>query len=240
MICRLGAGVLLASLTAAISVGQEFIETFEAGIPASWTIDDNFPIPGSPDFSAVPWTTNIAEGLLNYTNGGLTTGVGTAATASSKNHPGQYDISLITPVFHVTASDVAFSYTINLQRVDAFEAFDTNLIINGGAPLVMTHDTSSLGPAYSTGAPKITRGIGLGFFGVTPADSLRVEFRYYSTFLLPMVRNEYVQIDNVRFPTAPVPEPGAISLAIVPAVLALAHRRKTLSRRTNDGPSAPR
>jgi hypothetical protein len=55
-----------------------------------------------------------------------------------------------------------------------------------------------------------------------------------------MVKNEYVQIDNVRFPAKPVPEPGAITLALVPAWLALAQRRKTLSRRMNDAPRTPR
>ena len=54
------------------------------------------PTPGVPDFSAVPWTTNDVELLGNYTNGTPSL----AATASSWNHPGQYDISLITPTFH--------------------------------------------------------------------------------------------------------------------------------------------
>src|SRR5262245_53853851 len=93
--CACAIGVALAANAASC---QTVTETFEGGIPASWTIEDNFPIPGSPDFSAVPWTTNDVEGLLNYTGG-----TGLAATASSDNHPGQYDISLITPTFMITA-----------------------------------------------------------------------------------------------------------------------------------------
>jgi hypothetical protein len=205
-------------------VGQEFTETFEGGIPASWTIQDNFPITGSPDFSAVPWTVNTAEGMLNYTGG-----TGLAATASSQNHPGQYDVSLITPPFAITADPFGdtIRYTINLQRVDAFEAFDTNLSINGGSWITMVHDTSSLGPAYGTGPPKIDRGIDLGFFGAMPGDTVRVEFRYFSTFLLPMVRNEYVEIDNVRFPAMPVPEPTTlVSLLIVVALTSCRRGRR--------------
>jgi hypothetical protein len=229
-ICSLGA--LLVTLTAISAFAQEFTEDFEGGIPASWSMVDNHLVnPLPPAFSAVFWTTNDLEGMLNYTNGGGATGAGTAATASSFNHSGQYDVSLITPPFHVTAGDMLFRYTINYQPVDAFEAFDTNLSINGGPWVVMTHDTDftgPLGPAYSTGPPKVIRGIGLGFFGVTPADSLRVEFRYYTTFLLPMVHNEYVQIDDVRFPTEPVPEPAALTAALMAAAFAWAANRRSV------------
>lgn len=225
MMQRLWVGGLAVLLTAATSFGQTVTETFEGGIPASWTIQDNFPIPGGsgiPAFSAVPWTVNTAEGMLNYT-----AGTGLAATASSYYHSGQYDVSLITPTFMITSDPggAALRYTINYQRVDAFEAFDTNLSINGGPWIVMTHDTSSLGPAYSTGPPKIIRGIDLGFFGALPGDSARVEFRYYSTFLLPMVHNEYVEIDDVRMPT-PVPEPHALGGVLLVAALAAVRRRR--------------
>jgi hypothetical protein len=223
MIRRLLACGLVVTLTAAASVGQTFTETFESGIPASWTIQDNFPIPGVPipAFSAVPWTVNTLEGMLNYTDG-----TGLAATASSFNHSGQYDVSLITPAFMITSDPggAALRYTINYQRVDAFEAFDTNLSINGGPWITMTHETSSLGPFYSTGPPKVVRGIDLSFFGAMSGDLARVEFRYYSTFLLPMVHNEYVQIDNVMMPT-PVPEPDTAALVLVVAALAAVRRR---------------
>jgi hypothetical protein len=203
---------LLVAVSATTSFGQEFTETFEGGIPASWTIHDNFPIPGGsgiPAFSAVPWTVNTLEGLLNYTDG-----TGLAATASSYNHSGQYDISLVTPAFEITSGlgGALLRYTINYQRVDAFEAFDTNISINGGPWITMTHDTTSLGPFYGAGPPKVVRGIDMGFFGATPGDMARVEFRYYSTYLLPMVHNEYVEIDNVRFPAEPVPEPSTLAL----------------------------
>jgi hypothetical protein len=212
MIRRMCVGGLFVTLTAAASFGQTITETFDSGIPASWTIHDNFPISGSPDFSAVPWTVNTLEGMDNYTNGTPTL----AATASSHNHPGQYDVSLITPTFllNAGANGTSLRYDINFQRVDAFEAFDTNLSINGGDWITMTHDTSSLGPAYSTDPPRVTRTLSLSFFGAVIGDSARVEFRYYSTFLLPMVRNEYVEIDNVRIPT-PVPEPASVTLALI-------------------------
>jgi hypothetical protein len=231
MIQRILIGALLVMLTAATSFGQTITETFDAGIPASWTIHDNFPLPGVPipAFSAVPWTVNTLEGMDNYTNGTPTL----AATASSHNHPGQYDVSLITPTFVLNAglNGQSVQYDINLQRVDAFEAFDTNLSINGGDWITMTHDTSSLGPAYSTGPPRVTRAISLTFFGAAVGDSARVEFRYYSTFLLPMVHNEYVEIDNVRIPT-PVPEPTTlVQLIIVAAGWCLRRRRAAPNRR---------
>lgn len=231
MIRIFGVGALLVTAAAATSFGQAFTETFEGGIPASWTIQDNFPIPGGtgiPAFSAVPWTTNIAEGLLNYTNGGGATGVGTAATASSDNHPGQYDVSLITPSFLITAGldGDGLEYTINYQRADATEFFDTNLSINGGAWILMTRDMQDLGPAYSTGPPKISRGIDMGFFGALPGDSARVEFRYFSTFLLPMVRNEYVQIDDVRMPSMPVPEPSTLAVVALLGLFHVVRRRR--------------
>jgi hypothetical protein len=94
----------------------------------------------------------------------------------------------------------------------------------------MEHDTSSLGPAYSTGPPKVVRTISLPFFGASLGDTCRVEFRYYSTFLLPMVRNEYVEIDDVRLPT-PVPEPGVLSLVVV----ALGASRGLLKREYSKG-----
>jgi hypothetical protein len=212
-------------MTATDSFAQAFTQNFEGGIPASWTILDNYPkpIPMSPAFSAVPWTTNIAEGMLNYTNGGGATGVGTAATASSANHPGQYDISLITPAttIHAGADGDTLSYTINYQRTDAFEFFDTNLSINGGDWITMTHDTADLGPFFSTGPPKVTRTIDMGFFGAVPGDSVRVEFRYFSTILVPMVHNLYVQIDDVRMP---VPEPAALCFAPIAAAIGLRWR----------------
>jgi hypothetical protein len=224
MIRRQSVGALIVTLTAAASHGQTITETFDSGIPASWMIQDNYPkaIPMSPAFSAVPWTVNTVEGMGNYTNGTPTL----AATASSHNHSGQYDISLITPTFVLNAGlgGQSVRYDINLQRVDAFEAFDTNLSINGGAWTTLTHDTSSLGPAYSTGPPRITRTVDLTFFGAAVGDSARIEFRYYSTFLLPMVRNEYVEIDNVRIPT-PIPEPS--TLISVMLLLALTFFRRS-------------
>ena len=195
MIQRISIGAMLVTLTASTSFGQTITETFDAGIPASWTIHDNFPVVGSPDFSAVPWTVNTAEGMENYTNGTPSL----AATASSHNHPGQYDISLITPTFVLNAGPDGQSvrYDINFQRVDVFESFDTNLSINGGDWITMTHDESSLGPAYSTGPPLITRGIDLTFYGAAVTDSARVEFRYYSTDLLPMVQQR-IRADRQR------------------------------------------
>ncbi len=230
MVQRRWVGGLVVLLAATRSFGQTFTETFEGGIPSTWTIQDNFPVPGGsgiPAYSAVPWTVNTAEGMLNYTNGGGATGAGLAATASSYNHPGQYDVSLITPSFMIVAGPDGDSlqYTINYRRVDAFEAFDTNLSINGGPWIVMTHDTSSLGPAYGTGPPKISRTIDMGFSGVAPGDSAHVEFRYYSTFLLPMVHNEYVEIDDVRMPSMPVPEPSTIASILLVAGLAAGRRR---------------
>src|ERR1700682_1147825 len=96
---RLLIGMFGVVMMAATSFGQTITETFDGGIPGSWSIHDNFPIPGSPDFSAVPWTVNTLEGMGNYTNGTPSL----AATASSHNHPGQYDISLITPSFLLNA-----------------------------------------------------------------------------------------------------------------------------------------
>jgi hypothetical protein len=226
MIQRLLVCALVGSGAVSVSFGQTITETFEGGIPASWTIQDNYPkpIPMSPAFSAVPWTTNIAEGMLNFTDGGGTTGGGTAATASSANHPGQYDISLITPAF-VLAADSSVRYTLNYYHVDAFEAFDTNISINGGPWIVMTHDATDRGAPYSTGPPKFVRTIGpLTFFGGVPGDIARVEFRYYSTVLLPMVVNQYVQIDDVRIPT-PIPEPSMLVLMLL-SVLAWTGRHR--------------
>ena len=64
---RLSVGALLVTLTAAASYGQTITETFDAGIPATWTIQDNYPkaIPMSPAFSAVPWTVNTLEDMDN-------------------------------------------------------------------------------------------------------------------------------------------------------------------------------
>lgn len=221
-------GGLFVAFTAATSCGQTFTETFESGIPASWTIQDNHLLaPGVPDFSAVPWTTNLVEGMLNYTNGGGMTGAGTAATASSANHSGQYDISLITPAFAIVPGidGDLLQYTINYQRADAAEYFDTNVSINGGDWITMSHDSADLGPAFSTGAPKVTRTVDLGFFGAVPGDSARVEFRYYSTFLLPMVHNLYVQIDDVRMPSMPVPEPATLVYILFATALTARRRR---------------
>lgn len=227
MAIRFGASFLAVLLVAAFSAsvcGQTFTETFDAGIPASWTIVDNHAItPGVPDFSAVPWTVNTAEAMDNYTDGTPTL----AATASSHNHPGQYDISLITPAFKLNAGvdGRSLRYNINFYRVDAFEAFDTNLSINGGPWITMLHETSSLGPHYSTGAPRVSVTTDLTFFGAAIGDTAQVEFRYYSTFLLPMVHNEYVEIDNVRTPTY-VPEPTTAVLALLAMRLISRHRKR--------------
>ncbi len=212
---------LAVGVAAGASFGQAFTETFDAGIPASWSIVDNFPIPGVPipAYSAVPWTTNVPEGMGNYAGG-----AGQAATASSYNHSGQYDVSLIMPAFTISpvAGEDNLRYRINYQRVDAFEAFDTNISINGAAWVTMTHDTSSLGAWYSSGPPSVIRTIDLGFFGAMPGDLVRVEFRYYSTYLLPMVHNEYVQIDDVQWV---LPEPGALALLGAGSLTMLRRRR---------------
>ena len=235
MIHRLAIGAVLFTLTTATSFGQTITETFNAGIPASWTIVDNHILnPALPDFSAVPWTTNDMEGLGNYTNGTPSL----AATAASINHPGQYDISLITPTFALNAGPDgrSIAYDVNYNRSDAFEFFDTNLSINGGPWITMVHGTSDVGAPYSTGPPRVRVGIDLTFFGAAVGDLAQVEFRYYSTFLLPMVLNQYVQIDNVRIPEpVPVPEPAAMAcFATAFAALGVAMRRTKFHRRVAD------
>lgn len=199
---------LSASMLAPCALGAEFTETFDAGIPATWSIVDNFPYTGTPDYSAVPWTTNAAEGLANFTSG-----TGMTACASSENHPGQYDVSLITPAFIAPAGGGSIQYKINYRRVDAYEALDTNISINGGDWVTMIHQVTPLGASYSSAPPNIVVGIGLSFYGVTEGDTVRIEFRYYSEFLLPMVQNEYVEIDDVRIytPIAPPACPGDVT-----------------------------
>jgi hypothetical protein len=226
MALRIGASLFAVLVVAAFPAAvcsQTVTETFDAGIPASWTIVDNHALtPGVPDFSAVPWTVNTAESMDNYTDGTPSL----AATASSFNHPGQYDVSLITPPFELNAGADGRSirYNLNFYRVDAFEFFDTNVSINGGPWITMVHETTTRGAPYSTGAPRVSVGVDLTFFGAAVGDTAQVEFRYYSTFLLPMVHNEYVEIDNVRTPTF-VPEPGTAALALV-AMALTARRRK--------------
>lgn len=219
---RMGRVVLAAlavCVAQGVSFGQAFTETFDTGIPASWSIVDNFPIPGSPAHSAVPWTTNVLEGMGNYTAGS-----GQAATGSSYNHSGQYDISLIMPAFTISPvpGEDNLRYRVNYQRVDAFEAFDTNISINGAPWVTMVHETSSLGAWYSAGPPNVMRVIDMGFFGAMPGDLVRVEFRYYSTYLLPMVHNEYVQIDDVNWV---LPEPGTLALLGLGGLTAIRRRR---------------
>jgi hypothetical protein len=219
--------VWLVALTIGVMAGSSFgvlvTETFDSGIPASWTIVDNFPIPGGtgiPAYSAVPWTTNLLETnrFGPGTMGNYTDRTGQAATASSYNHTGQYDVSLITPVFAISVApeDYTFRYFINYQHADAFEAFDTDISINGDPWLNMVRDKSSLGAFWSAGPPHIVRTINLGFFGAKPGDLVQVRFRYYSTYLLPMVWNEYVQIDDVTMAT---PEPATLVLLGLGAAL---------------------
>jgi len=211
--------VLALALVAAPSLAATITETFDSGIPTSWSIVDNFPITGSPDYSAVPWTVNDLEGMDNYTDG-----LGLAATASSHNHPGQYDVSLITPTFAISTLNHTLTYRINFQRVDVFEAFDTNISINGGDWITMVHETTTRGASYSDAPPHVFMGIDMGFYGAVPGDLARVEFRYYSTYLLPMVHNEYVEIDDVTFPE-PVPEPVTLSLLTIGGLVLLRRRR---------------
>jgi hypothetical protein len=66
---RISISAVLVTPTMATSFGQTIVETFDARIPTSWTIHDNFPIPGSPDFSVVPLMVNTAEAMGHFTNG---------------------------------------------------------------------------------------------------------------------------------------------------------------------------
>jgi hypothetical protein len=198
-------------LAVGVMTGSSFglTETFDSGIPASWSIVDNFPIPGGtgiPAYSAVPWTTNVPESMGNYTDG-----TGQTATASSYSHPGQYDVSLITPAFAISPGDDMLRYRINYQHIDGFEAFDTDISIKGAAWMNMVHQTSSLGAFWSAGPPHVSVGIDMGFFGAMPGDLVQVRFRYYSTYLLSMVHNEYVQIDDVTA-AGLLPEPATLLL----------------------------
>ncbi len=217
---ELCAAILVGGGLGAHASGVIITETFDSGIPASWSTFDYYPNGSGPAASAFDWTTNGAEGLANFT-----AGTGTAAAASSNNHIGPYDVSLWTPAFTLPAGPNNFKYKVNYQHVDAAEALDTRLSINGGPWVTMVHQTASLGASYSSGAPNVTVGISLDFFGASPGDVCIVQFRYFTSSLAPTVSNQYVEIDDVEYPV--VPAPGApFACSIVAAGCGILRRRR--------------
>ncbi|MEW5986508.1 MAG: hypothetical protein AB1791_07745 [Chloroflexota bacterium] len=103
--------------------------TFDAGIPADWTVIDN-------EGNGVVWT---GTGLTGYpTDCGETNytgGAGGAACASS-DVAGvlEYDTELLSPAFDLTGyNDVSLDYLANYQNFSATELFDVDISADGGS-----------------------------------------------------------------------------------------------------------
>ncbi len=189
--------------------GQAFLETFDGGFPAGWSIED-YQVGGSP----FTWAPNAAYGAGNWTGG-----TGVCAMASSLSAPGSYSLALVTPDVVVPAVGGAFRYKVNWQSAAAFDHARVDISTDGGlvwSPL-FTHGPD-LGAAFSSAPPNVVVTVGLaGFAG----ETARFRFHYYTDVVTGPVHDLYWQVDDVEL----IPAPGSGALALLGGLLALRRRR---------------
>lgn len=191
------------------ALAQPFLETFDSGIPPTWTLEDY--LPGGSVFA---WGTNAAVGMGNYTNG-----EGLCATASSYAMPGPYDVGLLTPWFTVPAEHT-LRFRVNYQDALALDFADVDVRAPGGDWVNLVHWDWDLGVAWG-GPPYVMAGIDLGFAGFTGGTTAQVRFRYYTESTVPMVHDLYWQVDDFEV----LPAPGTAVLAGLGVLTAFRRRR---------------
>jgi len=190
--------------------GQAFSESFDSGIPATWSVVN---APGS----AVSWGSSTGNGDGNYTSG-----TGDSAIASSDSAgPGAYDTSLVTPSFVVPTIAATLSYTLNFQQFGLDPSFgNVDITTNAGATwttiTTYSSDTPGGGLFVVGSGPSVNSSLAL-FAGQTA----QVRFHYFAS--PASAWDWYFQVDNVA--VTGIPAPAGLALAGLAGLISTRRRR---------------
>jgi hypothetical protein len=172
-----------------------WLEDFDAGIPASWTIIDNS-IGGD-----APWASNVVWNEGNYTDpAGINT---TPCAEANSDVPGEgvvVDTALISPSFLVP-NGATLDFDANYQSWSDADLADTDISIDGGSTWInLLHwipPEAEQGTWRGTGAHISTD------ISAYAGQDAQVRFHYYNANW-----EWYFQVDNVQV----TPEPGSLML----------------------------
>jgi hypothetical protein len=160
------------------------VETFDAGVPGSWTVIDN-------EGTGVSWSDIATCGEAgNFVNGN-----GDAACASSDSFgAAAYDTELLTPSMDLTNfTGTMLDYSVNFQNFAALDFFDVDVSTDGGT-------------AWTT---ELSWNEDHGAFRAVPGETVNIDLSAYDGQADVIVRfrwydpnpgadfNWYVQVDDV-------------------------------------------
>lgn len=210
----------MTALAACVAVGASsspvhadiLSESFDAGIPSTWRVDD-YRVDEFSSSSSISWGVTSAVTYGNYTGG---TGLAAMADSDSAGEGIEYDIGLVTPLVHLPSeSGLTLSYLANYQNMAGSDFADTDVNDGSGWVTLLSwnedHGDSFCNP--------------IGELVTIPLDAFAgrdVQFRFHYYDPNENDWNWYWQIDNVT--VTPTPGTGAV---LVLAATVLARRRRT-------------
>jgi MYXO-CTERM domain-containing protein len=200
--------VVSGALTAAAANADVLRESFDNGIPSSWSRQDY-----RSTGSSIAWGVNTDTGRGNYTGG-----AGRAAMADS-DFAGdgiEFDIALLTPTMHLPArGDLALTFQANYQNFAGSDFADVDLDAGSGWVNLLRwnedHGDSFFQP--------IGENVSLDL-GAYAGSDVRVRFHYYDPGTSDW--DWYWQVDNVTV----TPAPGSFALGLLGAIMIAPRRRR--------------
>jgi len=195
------------ALCAATPAWASWLEDFDAGIPATWTVVDNS-VGG-----AAPWGTNADWSDDNYTDpAGLNTSLCAEANSDVPGSGVTVDTELISHLFTVPAG-ATLEFDTNYQSYTDLDFADTDISVDGGSSwtnlLHWIPPDDEQGVWHGTGVHVSTD------ISSYAGQDAQIRFHYGDANW-----EWYFQVDNV----AVTPEPGSLALLGLGA-LALIRRR---------------
>lgn len=202
---------IAASLTFALTAAAHadiLHETFDAGIPAGWTLEDY-----RPGGSTAQWGVNTDTSMPNMTNG---TGLAATIDAHAAGFGAELDVALVSPFFTLPdRAGLALTFTTNFQNMAGHDFAEVDILTNAGWQNLLTWNEDH-GSAFT---PHTGEDVTINLDGFA-GQTVQVRFHYHDPGANDW--NWHWQIDEVRA----VPAPAAAGAFALLGAMGLRRRRR--------------